>query len=139
MKPVCPRSRWRDYETRDSIETTFCHLQQKSLDTARQQRNMPGGNTSAFAAVMEDAGLVKASLGAPDPAAECGSASHRNDARCPATAQSSSLLFGRIHDAIQRSSALIGPNIVMAPLFGPLMMLLTTPPPGTAVPSMGRC
>jgi hypothetical protein len=44
--------------SRDAIETTFCHLQQKSLDTARQERNKRGGNTSAFAALMEDAGLA---------------------------------------------------------------------------------
>lgn len=44
--------------SRDEIETTFCHLQQKSLDSARAERGATRGSDGAFAALMEDAGLA---------------------------------------------------------------------------------
>jgi hypothetical protein len=43
--------------TRDAIETTFCNLQQKSLDSARAERGNRGAD-SPFAALMEEAGLA---------------------------------------------------------------------------------
>jgi hypothetical protein len=43
--------------TRDAIETTFCNLQQKSLDAARAERGSRSA-TSPFAALMEEAGLA---------------------------------------------------------------------------------
>ena len=44
---------------RDSIETSFCHLAQPSLDRARSQTRRGGGD--AFEALMEEAGLATTS------------------------------------------------------------------------------
>jgi Caspase domain len=43
---------------RDAIETTFCHLQQKSLDSARSRAVTRSGSGDAFSALMDQAGLA---------------------------------------------------------------------------------
>jgi hypothetical protein len=43
---------------RDTAETTFCHLQQKSLDSARSRAVIRSGAGDAFSALMDQAGLA---------------------------------------------------------------------------------